>query len=437
MSATRPIWNDGQGLATPDLQRGEDVAASMDERVHEVYMAPGTIPKRIAPLTEELFTLTPGPGTGSPILISQNPLTYLAVPSQGTLAVGVAGGVSTYPFAAIAGDISGSVGSSQKISLTGTAYVPLNTTAITSNVSGVTRYDLVYATLNRAVTVTGARKIKSAVDGTISSPTVNLADAPSMTLGIVPGFLTGGTPPTLTQIYAALPADTAPGATAGTFNFPICYVTVANGYTSGTILSINSAAGTTYITQCWPKDWHQQSLVRATRPMAIYYSTANEKPTSPGITGGTHYAERWGSDIRFFGHMKMLTTSSGINIVGNLGTTIDNTINWQKRFIWGWYAYLGSAAAAIENSNVMLGVAPQFSGANLFSGVIAPLWTGDGTGAASITYVYAAVGNNRFDLGVTADGALRIGKNTAPIDAANGDYLVFYIQATDKVVVGG
>lgn len=411
MSTTRPIWNDGQGLATPDLQRGEDVAGSADDRVHEVVFTPGSVQKRILPLTEESTSTGVNGFTGNTRII--------AVPSTSSLTpAGANGAVRLLPCQLMAGTPS----ASQQISLAGTNYGVLDTTAITSNASGSTRYDLIYATLNRSVTVTGTRKIKSATDGSLSSPTINLADAPAITLSINPGFLTGATAPTTAQINAAVPADTAPSSsTAGVFNFAIGYVTVANGYTSGTTLA------QTAITQAWAGGWVQPHRIQQLRPFPTFYTgAATEKP------GGTPLTDRWGSQLSYFVHLKLVTatpTSAGATIL------LDSTIDWRHRLIWGYFFYLGSATiypleTTATTGNVALDAVVQ-TGRNW--GKLTAMFTTGNDPVGGLVTQYGSSVNNAIGLFVvTATGNLTFYRGSTLIDAANGDAIALMLYATDQ-----
>jgi hypothetical protein len=424
MSSTRNIWNDGQGLATPDLQRSADAAAAADDRVFEVLTSPGSVQKKILPLSEETATLNPR---------------LLAVPSTGALSpVGTNGAVRVMPCCLVAGSPT----STQQIALSANLQAPLDTAAITSNSSGGIRYDLVYATVNRAVSVTGTRKIKSATDGSLSSQTVNLADAPAVTLGVNVGFLTGATAPTAIQINAALPSDTAPSSsTFGSFSFPIAYVTVANGYTSGTTLFQDSSGGTTYITQCWSGGFVPGQRVRGPRPMSLYYGAANEKPSSSVLTKGTQNGERWGSQAaQYFVHFKLLNTS-GISMTA--GITLDNTIDWRNRFVWGVVGYTSmSGNVVLESAAANSQATPGYvvSSSVYGSGTFNMFWSGAGSASGLIQPSYidsAGPTKHVFGLGVFTDGSLRAYKVDAPIDTVNGDLVVLVVYATDPLKLNG
>lgn len=420
MSQPRPIWNDGQGLSTPDLQRGEDLVGAVDDRVYEVMFTPGPVQKRIIPLSEESSTVNPH---------------LLAVPSAvGLTPAGVNGAVRLMPSELIAGSPS----SVQQISLSASLYAPLDTAAITSNSSGGNRYDLIYATVNRAVSTTGTRKIKSATDGTLSSQTVNLADAPAVTLGVNVGFLTGATPPTAAQIAAATPADTAPSSsTFGSFNFPIAYVTVANGYTSGTVLFQDSSGGTTFITQCWNGGFVKGTRVRQARVGGVFYGTANEKFSTSVLTKGTRYAERWGSTSgSVFLMFKLLTSTPTI---ASSSILIDDTIDWRQRLVWGWYGYLGAGNITLESTATFGSSPPTVSGANLYNpGIIPAAWTGPGIN--NLTVVGGSYNNAAgygFNLVFRTDGTLGVVRSSNLVDGANGDLIALQLFASDPLKLNG
>jgi hypothetical protein len=430
MSLIRPIWNDGQGLATPDLQRGGDAAGAADDHVYETVFTPGAVQKRVTPLLEETATVNPR---------------LLTIPSTPSLSpAGANGAVRVQPCQLIAGSPT----SQQQIALAATSYTGLDSALITSNGSGSIRYDLIYATVYRAVSVSGTRKIKSATDGTLSSQSIALADVAAVTLGTNVGFLTGATAPTLSQINAALPADTAPSsATFGSFSFPLCFVTVANGYSSGTVLAQNSAGGSTYITQAWSGGAMQGHRVRGPRPASIYYGVASEKPTS-ALTTGVQGAERWGSDgARFFAHFKVLPASS--NAIAT-AAVVDNSIDWRRRFIYGFYSYISSATALpIESAayspasttvmnEMYLAAAPGT--AFISSGALAPLWTGTGTASSTASWLMPYLDSGTpamraHNLSVYTDGSLRVVRNSALLDGANGDVFAVVLWATDQLTL--
>lgn len=435
MSQTRPIWNDGQGLATPDLQRGSDLVGNVDDRVHETNLFPGVIPKRVIPLLEEFGGFTTPP-TGAWSNTGANPNSFVgqlpfAQPSTSTLSpVGTNGAVRVAPATYVVGSIAGNENATRQISLAATAYTFLDSALITSNVSGSIRYDLIYATVNRAVTVSATRKIKSATDGSLSSPSVNLADSPQVTLGTVVGFLTGATAPTLAQIYAALPADTAPSSsTFGSFNFPVAYVTVANGYTSGTTLAFDSSSGSTYINQTVPLAWTRN--VRGVRPMSIYYGAANELATNANLSRGVPGAERWGNIRTFFSHFKLLTSTA----TSPPGTTIDTTIDWRRRFVWGFWSWLGSPATSflpIEGLSAGVnGTVPTVSGASvLSSGVVNPWYTGGSTNTSTGAMLYSTTSSGMTLTVNGSTGALSVSRGS--VVNASGDLMCVVLYATDQ-----
>lgn len=326
MSLDRPIWNDGQGVATPDLQRSCTDVGAVDDRVFEAILTPGITQKKIAPLIEEAAGINPH---------------LLAIPSP------TAGAVRMQPAELVAGAPGGTALAQQQVSLAANVQAPIDSALIAANSSGVTRYDLVYATLNRSVVATGTRKIKSAVDGSLSSQNVNLADAPAVTLGIVQGFLTGATPPTLAQIAAALPADTNPSSsTFGSFNFAVAVVTVANGYASAGTIFQNANGGTTYLSQAWFGGFLQSSRVRLARYGSLVDKASGTlgQATTP-IGGG-----RFCNVSRMFVPVIVTATSQTI--------TLDDVIDWRQRIVKIWAIRCATTGAntagrAWENPNAI------------------------------------------------------------------------------------
>lgn len=424
MSNIRPIWNDGQGLATPDLQRIADAAGAADDRVHEVLLTPGSVLKRILPLSEETPTLNPR---------------LLAIPSTNALSPpGTNGAVRVLPCQLVAGS------SAQVIALAANLQSSLDTAAITSNSSGVIRYDLIYATVNRAVTTTGTRKIKSATDGTLSSQTVNLADAASVTLGVNIGFLTGATAPTQAQINSALPADTSPSSsTFGSFSFPIAYVTVANGYSSGTTLFQDSSGGSTYLTQCWPGAFVPGARVRGLKPASVFYGAANEKFSGTVLTKGVQNGERWGSATTPMFFMFRLLTSTPTAAAS--AVVIDSSIDWRNRFIWGTYGAMSNLSGniTIESTAASPPRASAVSGSTVNNSGLIPIgWSGAGSNAgpvfAGLTYVDGVPNVIGFNVMIKTDGTLAVYRDPAArVDGTNGDLITMVLYATDQLKLNG
>jgi hypothetical protein len=431
MGGLRGIWNDGAVLATPDLQRQSDGAAQADDLALQVLVTPGTTQKKILPLSEETATVNPR---------------VLLTPS------GTAGAVQLNSCTLVAGVPSVPSG----IALSGTLLAALSSPLIASNSSGANRYDLIYISVTRTVptnfssppsfiaylspgpgvntsaSLNQPRKIKSVVDGSISTQATNVGDVLTATIAVNQGFLTGATPPTTAQINAALPADVATGygSAYGTFYFAIGYVTVANGFTAGSAIAQSS------ITQTWNGGFIQPHRVKGVRPVSMYYGSAAEKPISPALTSGTQGAERFGSDQRFIIHWKSLATTG--NTVPT-GSVVDNSIDWRFRLVWGFMAYLGSASQLplethgtfIRSFGWGVGTSPNIQITD--QAQIGPSWTGSGP-AAIVTMGYNQTTATSASLAVISNGNLVVVRTGTVVDAVNGDLMVAVLYTTDQLI---
>jgi hypothetical protein len=220
VSLLRGVWNDGQALTTPELQRPNDVGAGADDRLLEVLYPPGSNQKTIIPLLAS-FAATP----------------LLIVPgvTNGTLKL--------QPCQLVAGDAT----NQQAIDLSVNLQAALQSALIASNSSGSTRVDLLYATISRTVpanigsppagaayaglgvasTGTGAQQARSVKDvssGIVTTQTINIYDVPTVTLTVLQGTPGSGAP--------SLPADSSTA-----FNFSLATISIATGYTSGTAIN--------------------------------------------------------------------------------------------------------------------------------------------------------------------------------------------------------
>jgi len=414
----RSIWNDGQSLTTPELQRNCDIAAYADDRALEVLLTPGQVLKKVMPILEETASVNPR---------------LLLIPSASN------GKVTCQPAYFLASS-SLATAITYAAKLDASDDIPAN---IASNSSGQNRYDLIYATVNRQVAATIAsppggaaytgigqastgtsstqsRKIKSVVDGSISTQSVNLYDVPQVQLAVNQGFLTGATPPTTAQINAALPADTATS-----FNFALAYITVANGYTSGTAIAQSA------ITPAWNGGWLQQHRMHGLRPMSFYSGAISEK------TAGSLPSERWGSYVSYFGHFKLLTTTADQST--GPGSLLDNSIDWRHRFVVVTLAFLGNATTlgAVESITTPIhldapgSATPALQTKGFFTG------TGPGALPTDLYFFDYISGGNGLALNFHTDGTLRVCKRgTGPTNGASGDLIMVSIFGTDQFVTG-
>jgi hypothetical protein len=271
---------------------------------------------------------------------------------------------------------AGVLGDVNSIALSALQKTNLDSPTIANNSSGSTRTDLLYAAVSPGLT-----------------PLTRL-----ITLGVVQN-VASGTP------LASLPADSG-----STYNFGLAALSIPNGY-AGT--AINQSV----ITPLWAGGWIQPQRVRGARPMSIFSGSATEKITSK-------LSERAGSNICFMGYFKLLTTT-GISV--GAGFTLDNTIDWMNRMVWGWIAYFGSATQAVEGRvGALTPVTKDF----IFA------VTGDSSSNSIIPFTYNA-GATVIHLGTSTitQKDLRIGKPTGnPIDTTNGDLIGVVLYASDKLI---
>lgn len=385
MSGPRNIPNDGQALTTPDFQRVGDGAAAADDRAYEVLLTPRSLQKRVLPLQQETASVFPR---------------ILVVPS------GTSGKLSVAPALFVAGSPSNALG----VALAAAVKSAMDSGLLAANSSGSTRYDLLYATVQRTVDLTASRVIKSTSDGSEGSQTVNVQDSPTVTLGIIQNVASDN--PT-----ASLPADSNGGLNGeafGSYNFALAMIAVPNGY------ALNGAASAAWITQLWNGGFVPSGRVHGMKAMSIYTSALNEKPL-----GSLPTLERWGSDQRFFGHLRLFNTTPTLPISNAL--VLDNSIDWRQRVIFIFASLLFTGSPVQLDT---LGFGPNGSSGDKFSAT----FTGTGgSGFSAITY------NTSTNLYLTVDastGALKFYRSGSVLDSTNGDAIALFVIATDQFVTG-
>jgi len=261
--------------------------------------------------------------------------------------------------------------------------------------------------LTRGVTVTGSRKIKSVVDSSVSAQTVNLADAPNVTLQIIQG-VSGTTP------LASLPADTATA-----YNFGLAMVTVTNGYTSGSAISAGvSAGGTTFISQLWSGGFIQPSRYRSLRMGSLVNKAPGTtgKPTMP-------LSDRWCASYRLVCPVKITGTNQVV--------TLDDSINWSSRML-GIRAF---RAGALTNTAVV-GLEYPASYPNGINGVSFYIPTWFAVGAATVSDLVAQGGNGYWTFSLGAASSLVATYGTQALASGTGvsDQWWFDIDYTDRMI---
>jgi hypothetical protein len=100
---------------------------------------------------------------------------------------------------------AGGVSLPHHLNLSHTQEGPVDTVPFGSNSTTSSRFDLVYATLNRFVSATGSRKVKDVQSGQVSTQVLNLETRTQAVLSIIPGV-------SLASAAAATPADPPDGS---------------------------------------------------------------------------------------------------------------------------------------------------------------------------------------------------------------------------------
>lgn len=418
----RPIWNDGQALTTPELQRPCDLAAYADDRVLESLLNLGTLPdgatsprKAVLPFAKDGDLLST---TLQNSRVVYTDSTNSAPQLVQCLLAHIKGSSDPLP---------------GTIQLSARLDKALTGPNITANSSGVTRYDLVYATINRTTPLditappasaafagvgktspgTGAqqnRKIKSVSSGIIASQLINIYDVPTITLSVVTGFLTGATPPTLVQCQSALPADSSSAS-----SFALAYITLASGYTVGSLTQ-------SMITQVWqtariPTHRLQQNFVPS-----LYSSAVAQKPTTP-------ISERWAGMRQMFFNF-LVKTGTPVNI--GSGFIIDNTIDWRHRMliIMGGEYSAGSGGQAIEGATLIPCALTNQSFGTIGQGLVYVTGEGD-TAGFEIRYNSSATA---AFIGVNSIGNLVGWVSGTPANGSTGDLIAGLILFSDPLV---
>lgn len=396
MSTNKKIWTDGEALTTTELQRSASIGAGGDDRAWEGLFTPGSVQKKIVPLLEESTSINPR---------------LLAVPGVGS------GSVKLQPCLLIAG---GS-GLPNHINLSAKLESSLDSALFGANSSGSTRYDLLYATIAYATSVTGSRKVKDVTTGSVSTQSLVLEKVCAPTLTILPNV--GNVTPT-----ATMPADAVDGSS---YNFPVALVAVPNGYASA------SAITQAMITALWSGAWVAPPRLKSVRPASIFYGAATEKVPS-ALANGTPGAERWGGENRFFG---MATVYPSTSATPATGTIVDATIDWRNRFIYGFWS-IGTRQTGVEGTAALGCLLPSLQAApgTVANNSIFPIfWSGSGNiggGSNALLMTYIAFAPLSQSLYIDSAGILRIYRISAPNGGAGGDPFVFVLCATDQLQLG-
>lgn len=388
MSTNQKTWTDGEAITTTESNRVARIAATMDDRAWEPLFTPGSVQKKIIPLSEESASVNPR---------------LLMVPGV------TAGAVKLMPSLFLAGGVS----LPNHLNMAAKLEAALDSAIFASNASGSTRYDLVYATISYAVSVTGSRKVKDVSTALVSTQVLNLEKVPQVVLTVLANV--SNVTPT-----SGMPADPGDGSA---YNFPLCYVALPNGYTATTVITQSQ------VTHLWSGSWLAPQRVHGMRPMSVYAGAGVEKPS-----GSLPLLDRWGADSRFFGHFKVTSgTPGGATPPGDV---LDSTIDWRSRFVSIQLLYMGSALNFPLETAVSPAITMNFSASTLVQSTnFAAIVAFAGANAAVLAQITYAAGAQIF-LYVHSDGSLRVYRSGSLIDGTNGDAFVMLITASDKFVGG-
>lgn len=379
MSGQLQNWVAGYPITDVDMTRGETTAATADDLVYQTLLTPGAVQKIAVPLLEETASVnprllvTPGAVTGT---VQLNPCELIA-------------GVSGQPYT---------------VGLAAQVNAAMASTGVTSNSSGSTRFDLLYATVQRTVSVSASRKIKDPNTGLISTQTVNLATTPTVTLALL-----ANAGASVAAAVAALPADTG-----SAWNFPLAVITVANPYSAGTAIAQSA------ISQEWQGGWIPFHRRRLRRGGSIVVT----QPVTASSTAKYLVKDRWGSVEGIFAPINYKTNPSN-------GIVLDNTIDWRRRWL-KVYGGLPKVNAGAYQASEVATLGGQTS--NFFSGLV---FTGtDGAGGSPCYTVTSSGATFKFYADSANSGALTVDISGAANDGTNGDNWWIEIDGTDTFIFG-
>lgn len=206
----------------------------------------------------------------------------------------------------------------------GAAALAQNVT-FANNASGNPRWDLVYAAVNVAAVVPSAtRFVKSPTTGAISSVSVNPGIQTTVTLAVVAGT------PGATPAYPSLPADAG-----NTWNVPLAFVRIANGFTGATVLGVNDVEDIAPALPLSPTNGSMTarpvqyvSLSSGSAAALLNQSTGTEKWAASGNRPGTYMPPTMMGGETLFIPFRFVTINT---VPTNAITTIDTSVDWRGR----------------------------------------------------------------------------------------------------------
>jgi len=151
--------------------------------------------------------------------------------------------------------------------------------------------------------------------------------------------------------------------------------------------------------------------VHGMKPMTIFSSVLNEKPTTP-------LSERWGGDVRRIGTVRV--RSSTTNFV------LDNSIDWRNRIVWGWIVAAPLLSVALAPEAIINTTTPNNNSAAIAANHTAT----NNVNFAQVTFTGRGFGGANLVFGLSADasGNLVLAV-TNPVD---NDYWTLILFATDR-----
>lgn len=385
MASSKRIINVGASARASDVQKVSDVAAAADDRATEILCTPGINLKTIKPLSEESATVNP----------------RLLVVGQDTDGTVPNGKVRVRPAHFQAAS------DAYTIALSAALKANSDSPTIGNNSSGSTRTDLLYAVISYGTTTTETVRQKPTSGSTPVSVSLTTQKDMLVTIAVVAGVASGNP-------LASLPAD---DTVNGVYNFGLAALAIPNGFTGG---AINQSV----ITQLWTGGWVRSHRVHGLRIPSMFTtgSPPNEKPATP-------FSDRWGGLYRMVFPIKHLTTTGA---AGSTGAIIDGPtsggIDWRNRAIWGQGYYIGSAVTTLENAVTAV------SGGNPAAAPQTLYLSGAGSnGAPHGPELSYNGGTSIVELAVDTTGNLRM-TGGVPIDATNGDLILWIVEFTDRLV---
>lgn len=287
MSGPRKIWTPGEAVTTTELQRSADAAAGADDLV-------STLIFRGAQGNGAVF----GKQVGSLVLetSSRNPR-LIVVPSGGT-----AGALTLRPCWITITDKDAGNRLVPPVLLS--AYVDTDTDSPQFAATAANnRIDVLYALVQRTAT-TAARKVKDPTTGVVSTQTITIYTAPTVTLGVQPGVEAGS--PTV----PALPADSS-----SAWYVPLANVTLTHPYTLGSALTQAQVA------PAWSPNWLIPSLVRGYLPYLLTPAASGFVQATTRTADGV-----WGQYGRIGMAVRWTNSAAGVG-------QLDKARDWRRRVV--------------------------------------------------------------------------------------------------------